>query len=94
MESHIMNVPYHHTRYRPIGHKIMRATSESLSSESSCTQNSPEYPQPQPEFDRTHYEEEQENDWNVNNHQAVSIFFIIYHITLVSYGSQFNCHKI
>ncbi|XP_034837413.1 uncharacterized protein srl [Maniola hyperantus] len=46
MESHILNV-YHQTPYRSIGHKIMRSTSESLSSESSCNQNSPEYSQSQ-----------------------------------------------
>ncbi|XP_026728876.1 uncharacterized protein LOC113494670 [Trichoplusia ni] len=44
MESHILNT-YHQARFRPIGHKILRMKSDSLSSESSCTQNSPEYPQ-------------------------------------------------
>lgn len=69
-----MNVPYHQARYRTIGHKIMRSTSESLSSESSCNQNSPEYPPPQhAEFDNTRYEEEsnEEQDWNQD--QAVSM---------------------
>lgn len=46
MESHILNM-YHQAAYRSIGHKIMRSTSESLSSESSCNQNSPEYSQSQ-----------------------------------------------
>ncbi|XP_047035928.1 uncharacterized protein LOC124641774 [Helicoverpa zea] len=44
MESHILNT-YHQARFRPIGHKILRMKSDSLSSESSCNQNSPEYPQ-------------------------------------------------
>lgn len=76
MESHIMNVPYHQARYRTIGHKIMRSTSDSLSSESSCNQNSPEYPQPDQhaEYDQSHFEEEsnEAQDWNQNQSVSVS----------------------
>ncbi|CAB3258515.1 unnamed protein product [Arctia plantaginis] len=43
MESHVLN--YHHARLRPIGYKTLRVKTNSLSSESSCNQNSPEYPQ-------------------------------------------------
>ncbi|CAH2059115.1 unnamed protein product, partial [Iphiclides podalirius] len=46
---------YHQPRFRSIGHKILRATSESLSSEGSCQQNSPEYIQ---EEQPNQYEEE------------------------------------
>ncbi|XP_041985583.1 uncharacterized protein LOC121737914 isoform X2 [Aricia agestis] len=42
MGSNILNM-YHQAPYRNIGHKVLRATSESGTSESSCTQNSPEY---------------------------------------------------
>ncbi|CAH2096839.1 unnamed protein product [Euphydryas editha] len=62
MESHILNV-YHQAPYRGIGHKIMRSTSESLSSESSCNQNSPEYTMSQ----KTSQYEEESNEgefWN------------------------------
>jgi hypothetical protein len=73
MESHIMNMPYHQPRYRTIGHKIMRSTSDSLSSESSCNQNSPEYKTQHPGYDRNHYEDESEgHDWEEN--QNVSIY--------------------
>ncbi|CAG9569160.1 unnamed protein product [Danaus chrysippus] len=41
MESHILNM-YHQAPYRNIGHNILRSISESLSSEGSCNQNSPE----------------------------------------------------
>lgn len=42
MESHILNT-YHQARYRTIGHKIMRAKSDSVSSSESYNHNSPEY---------------------------------------------------
>ncbi|XP_047525694.1 uncharacterized protein LOC125063336 isoform X1 [Pieris napi] len=64
MESHVLNV-YHHARYRTIDHKIMRTTSESLSSEGSCDQNSPEYPQDQAS---SQHEESNEGEyWNNQN---------------------------
>lgn len=44
MESHILN-SYHQARYRPLGHKVLRVKTDSISSESSSTQNSPEYNQ-------------------------------------------------
>ncbi|XP_023935453.2 uncharacterized protein LOC112043985 [Bicyclus anynana] len=53
MESHILNM-YHQT-YQSLGHKIVRSKSESLSSESSCNQNSPEYTQSQ---ETTRFEDE------------------------------------
>ncbi|KAM3959806.1 LOW QUALITY PROTEIN: PGC-1 family member spargel [Aphomia sociella] len=56
MDSHVLNM-YHQARYRTIGHKVMRSTSESVSSESSCNQNSPEYNQMQ----QTEYTQEYEN---------------------------------
>nr|XP_026489603.1 uncharacterized protein LOC113396046 [Vanessa tameamea] len=63
MESHILNM-YHQAPYRSIGHKIMRSTSESLSSESSCNQNSPEYSQNQ----QTSQYEDESNEGEYWNH--------------------------
>ncbi|CAH4035315.1 unnamed protein product [Pieris brassicae] len=64
MESHVLNV-YHHARYRTIDHKIMRTTSESLSSEGSCDQNSPEYSQDQ--ASSQHEESNEGGYWNSQN---------------------------
>ncbi|CAK1540951.1 unnamed protein product [Leptosia nina] len=54
MESNILNM-YHQARYRTIDHNVIRSMSESLSSEGSCNQNSPEYIQGQAS---SQYEEE------------------------------------
>ncbi|CAG4967269.1 unnamed protein product [Parnassius apollo] len=79
MESHILNM-YHQPRFRSIGHKILRSTSESLSSEGSCQQNSPEYV---PDQQTNQYEEESNDDeyweeqedqnqvWNHNKNPVV-----------------------
>lgn len=69
MESHILNM-YHQPRFRPIGHKILRSTSDSLSSEGSCQQNSPEYVQEQ----QTNQYEEESNEgeyWDQQDHNEV-----------------------
>ncbi|CAK1594690.1 unnamed protein product [Parnassius mnemosyne] len=79
MESHILNM-YHQPRFRSIGHKILRSTSESLSSEGSCQQNSPEYipdqqtNQYEEESNEGEYWEQQENQnqvWNHNKNPVV-----------------------
>ncbi|KAL4708538.1 hypothetical protein ACJJTC_014146 [Scirpophaga incertulas] len=66
MESRIMNVPYHQASYSTISHNIMRSTSESLSSESSSNQDSPEYNQEN--YDEHTYDEESDesNIWQQN----------------------------
>ncbi|XP_022128822.2 uncharacterized protein LOC111002869 [Pieris rapae] len=90
MESHVLNV-YHHARYRTIDHKIMRTTSESLSSEGSCDQNSPEYLQDQ--ASSQHEESNEEDYWNSQNRNLWSQNQKI-NITKVSHDSSIDEEEI
>lgn len=78
MESHILNT-YHQARYRTIGHKVMRAKSDSLSSsEGSYNHNSPDYSRIAAQHggyaNRTRSDDSNVDDWCQN--QVVGSFIL------------------